>query len=159
LHTSLHTRAHGLPTRIARIFNTIGERMRPDDGRAVPTFISQALSGAPLTVHGDGSQTRSVGYVSDLVEGIVRLLWSEAAVPVNLGNPEEVSVLELAKMICRAVGVEPDIRFVERPVDDPSVRSPDISRATELLGWKPAVPLSEALDRTVAWFRTGTPSS
>jgi len=157
--TMAYHRAHGLPTRVARIFNTIGERMRPDDGRAVPTFISQALSGNTLTVHGDGSQTRSVGYVSDLVEGIVRLLWSEVAEPMNLGNPEEVSVLELAKLICRAVGVEPNIRFVERPVDDPTVRSPDISRATELLGWRPTVSLREALDRTVAWFRTGTGSS
>jgi len=148
-------RVHGVPTRIVRIFNTIGERMRPDDGRAVPTFVAQALAGEPITVHGDGSQTRSVGYVGDLVEGIVRLLDSDLVDPVNLGNPEEVTVLDLARTVCRVVGVEPDIRFVERPVDDPTHRKPDISRARELLGWEPAVPLEEALRRTVAWFRNG----
>jgi nucleoside-diphosphate-sugar epimerase len=94
-----------------------------------------------------------VGYVSDLVEGIVRLLWSDVVEPVNLGNPGEIRVIELAKLVCEVVGVKPDIRFVERPVDDPTVRSPDVSRATEALGWAPAVPLREALERTVAWFR------
>jgi dTDP-glucose 4,6-dehydratase len=154
--TMAYHRVHGISTRIARIFNTIGERMRPDDGRAVPTFIAQALAGEPLTVHGDGSQTRSVGYVSDLVEGIVRLLEGDVTEPVNLGNPEETSVLDLARSVCRLVGVEPDIRFVERPVDDPHVRRPDVTRARELLGWEPKVPLDEALERTVAWFRTAT---
>jgi dTDP-glucose 4,6-dehydratase len=156
--TMAYHRTHGMSTSIARIFNTIGERMRPDDGRAVPTFVCQALSGRPLTVHGDGSQTRSVGYVSDLVDGIIRLLWSDAVEPVNLGNPGEISVLDLAKMVCRVVGVEPDIRFVERPIDDPTVRNPDISRARELLGWEPQVPLEEALERTVTWFRAETAS-
>src|SRR6266511_4731355 len=151
--TMAYHRVHGIPTRIVRIFNTIGERMRPDDGRAVPTFIAQALAGRPLTVHGDGSQTRSVGYVGDLVEGIVRLLDSEVVDPVNLGNPEEVTVVDLARAVCRAVGVEPDIRFVERPVDDPTQRKPDITRAREVLGWEPRVGLDEALARTVAWFR------
>ncbi len=146
-------RVHGIPTRIVRIFNTIGERMRPDDGRAVPTFVAQALAGQPLTVSGDGSQTRSVGYVGDLVEGIVRLLDSEVVDPVNLGNPEEVTVVDLARAVCRAVGVEPDIRFVERPVDDPTHRKPDITRARELLGWEPRVGLDDALARTVGWFR------
>jgi dTDP-glucose 4,6-dehydratase len=150
--TAYH-RVHGLRTRIVRIFNTIGERMRPDDGRAVPTFVAQALAGEPLTVHGDGSQTRSVGYVGDLVEGIVRLLVSDVTEPVNLGNPEEITVLELAHAVCRVAGVEPELRFVERPVDDPTQRKPDIARARELLGWEPAVPLEDALGRTVAWFR------
>jgi len=146
-------RVHGIPTRIVRIFNTIGERMRPDDGRAVPTFVAQALAGQPLTVSGDGSQTRSVGYVGDLVEGIVRLLDSEVVDPVNLGNPDEVTVVDLARAVCRAVGVEPDIRFVERPVDDPTHRKPDITRAREVLGWEPRVGLDDALARTVGWFR------
>ena len=147
-------RAHGLPTRIVRIFNTIGERMRPEDGRAVPTFIGQALAGQPITVHGDGKQTRSVGYVSDLVEGIWRLLHSDVVDPVNIGNPEEVSVLDLAKMVIRICGSQSEIAFVDRPVDDPTVRRPDISRAHERLGWEPKVPLEEALERTVAWFKT-----
>jgi len=151
--TMAYHRVHGIPTRIVRIFNTIGERMRPDDGRAVPTFIAQALAGRPLTVHGDGSQTRSVGYVGDLVEGIVRLLDSEVVDPVNLGNPEEVTVVDLARAVCRAVGVEPEIEFVDRPVDDPTQRKPDITRAREVLGWEPRVGLDEALARTVAWFR------
>src|ERR687888_1787646 len=110
--TMAYHRTHGVPTRIARIFNTMGERMRPDDGRAVPTFITQALRGEPLTVHGDGSQTRSVGYISDLVEGVWRLLHSEEIEPVNIGNPEEVSVLDLAKMIIRVAQSSSEIRFV-----------------------------------------------
>jgi dTDP-glucose 4,6-dehydratase len=152
--TMAYHRAHGVRTRIVRIFNTIGERMRPHDGRAVPAFITQALRGEPLTVHGDGSQTRSVGYVGDLVGGINRLLHSDVVDPVNIGNPEEVSVLDLAKMVIRITGSSSDISFVDRPVDDPSVRQPDISRARELLGWEPKVPLEEALERTVSWFRT-----
>ncbi len=146
-------RAHGVRTRIARLFNTTGERMRPDDGRAVPTFIAEALRGEPLTVHGDGSQTRSVGYVSDMVEGIVRLLDSEVTEPVNFGNPNEITVLDLARTVARIVGVEPEIRFAPRPEDDPTVRRPDITRAKELLGWEPVVGLEEGLARTVAWFR------
>src|SRR5438552_416109 len=125
--TMAYHRTHGIPTRIVRIFNTMGERMRPDDGRAVPTFITQALRREPLTVHGDGSQTRSIGYVSDTVEGVVRLLRSDVTGPVNIGNPEEISVLELARTIARLAGTEPQVRFVERPVDDPTVRQPDIS--------------------------------
>jgi dTDP-glucose 4,6-dehydratase len=151
--TLAYHRAHGMKTRIVRIFNTIGERMRPHDGRAVPAFITQALRGEPLTVHGDGSQTRSIGYVSDLIEGVWRLLCSDVTEPVNIGNPEEVTVLDLARAVARAVGVEPEIRFVERPVDDPTVRRPDITRARKLLGWEPRVSLRESLDRTVAWFR------
>jgi dTDP-glucose 4,6-dehydratase len=152
--TMAYHRAHGVRTRIVRIFNTVGERMRPHDGRAVPAFITQALRGEPLTVHGDGSQTRSVGYVGDLVEGIDRLLRSDVVEPVNIGNPEEVSVLDLAKMVIRITGSSSDIAFVDRPVDDPTVRQPDITRARELLGWEPKVPLEEALERTVGWFRT-----
>jgi dTDP-glucose 4,6-dehydratase len=152
--TMAYHRAHGLETRIARIFNTIGPRMRLDDGRAVPTFIRQALRGQALTVHGDGSQTRSVGYVSDLVEGVVRLLRSRVIEPVNLGNPEEIPVIDLAKMITRIAGSDSGVMFGERPEDDPSVRRPDITRARTLLGWEPQVGLEEALERTTAWFRT-----
>jgi dTDP-glucose 4,6-dehydratase len=133
--------------------------MRDDDGRAVPAFIAQALRGEPLTVHGDGSQTRSVGYVGDLVEGVWRLLWSDVVDPVNIGNPEEVSVLDLAKldlakMVIRVTGSSSDIAFVDRPVDDPTFRRPDITRARELLGWEPQVRLEEALERTAGWFRS-----
>jgi dTDP-glucose 4,6-dehydratase len=152
--TMAYHRAHRIDTRIARIFNTIGERMRPDDGRAVPTFVTQALLQRPLTVHGDGSQTRSVGYVKDLVEGIMLLLGSDVTEPVNLGNPEEISVLELAKTVADLAGVSAEIRFVDRPVDDPTVRRPDITRARTLLGWNPRTTLEEALGRTIAWFRT-----
>ena len=155
--TMAYHRTHGIPTRIARIFNTMGERMRPDDGRAVPTFITQALRGEPLTVHGDGSQTRSVGYISDLVEGIHRLLDSDVTEPVNLGNPEEVSVLELAKTIARIAGTDPEIVFNPRPIDDPTVRRPDIARARELLAWEPKVTLEEGLARTIDWFRERLP--
>ena len=151
--TMAYHREYGMPTRIVRIFNTIGERMRADDGRAVPAFITQALRGEPLTVHGDGSQTRSVGYVGDLVEGVWRLLRSDVVDPVNIGNPEEVSVLDLAKTVIRITGSDSDIAFVDRPVDDPTVRRPDITRARELLGWEPQVRLEEALERTAGWFR------
>lgn len=152
--TMAYHRTHGLETRIVRIFNTIGERMRPNDGRAVPAFATQALRGEPLTVFGDGSQTRSVGYVGDLVEGLVRLLGSDYAEPVNIGNPHEVTMLALATMVAAIVGVEdPKITFLPLPVDDPLVRKPDITKATELLGWTPQVPLEEALTRTVSYFR------
>src|SRR5438105_3372784 len=146
-------RAHGLQTSIARIFNTIGDRMRPGDGRAVPSFVTQALRGDALTVHGDGSQTRSIGYIDDLVEGIVRLVQSDVVEPVNFGNPEEISVLDLAKMVIRITESRSEIQFIDRPVDDPTVRRPDITRARELLGWEPKVGLEEALERTVEWFR------
>ncbi len=151
--TMAYHRYHGVDTRIVRIFNTIGERMRLDDGRAVPNFVVQALSGSPLTVHGDGEQTRSIGYVSDLVEGVVGLLDSDVVEPVNLGNPEEVSVNEVAAKILRAAGSSSEVWHVERPKDDPAVRRPDIGRARELLGWEPKVDLDEALARTVEWFR------
>jgi dTDP-glucose 4,6-dehydratase len=151
--TMAYHRVHGVPVRIARIFNTYGPRMRPDDGRAVPTFIAQALAGRPLTVHGDGSQTRSLCYVDDLVEGFWRLFASEVTGPVNLGNPEEVTVLELAERVRAAVGADVDIGFVERPVDDPTVRRPDISLARLALGWEPKVALETGLERMVAWAR------
>lgn len=144
-------RAHDIPVRIARIFNTYGPRMRRDDGRAVPTFINQALTGEPLTVHGDGSQTRSLCFVDDMVDGLFRLLMSDLNAPVNLGNPEEVSVLELADLIRSLAGSSSEIRFTERPVDDPEVRCPDISLAREELDWEPYVSLAEGLSRTIAW--------
>ena len=149
-----YQRTHGLEVRIARIFNTYGPLMRLDDGRAFCTFAMQALAGRPLTVHGDGSQTRSLCYVDDMVEGIWRLLWSDVRGPVNLGNPEEVSVLELAHKIARAAGVrEARIEFRQRPADDPQVRRPDITRAARELGWKPSVSLDEGIARTIPWFR------
>ena len=152
--TMAYHRAHGVQTRIVRIFNTIGERMRADDGRAVPNFVMQTLRGQPLTVYGDGSQTRSIGYVSDLVEGIWRLLHSDVVDPVNIGNPEEVSMLDLAKTIIRITDSRSDIRFDPLPTDDPTVRRPDITRAQELLGWEPQVSLEQGLERTVDWFRS-----
>jgi len=146
-------RAHGVSVKIARIFNTYGPRLRVDDGRAVPTFISQALTGKPLTIHGDGSQTRSLCYVDDLVEGLWRLLISDLKGPVNLGNPQEVTVIEFAELIRRLSGSSSETIHVERPEDDPSVRCPDISLARRTLGWEPSVPLEEGLARTIAWAR------
>jgi len=145
-------RAHGIPVKIARIFNTYGPRMRRGDGRAVPTFIDQALSGEQITVHGDGSQTRSLCYVDDLIDGIWRLLVSDVVgSPVNLGNPEEVNVLDLARTVVRLVGGASEIVFTDRPIDDPEVRCPDISLASSELGWTPRVPLTEGLRRTIDW--------
>jgi dTDP-glucose 4,6-dehydratase len=147
-------RSHDVPVRIARIFNTFGQKMRLDDGRAFCTFAVQALRGDPLTVHGDGSQTRSLCYVEDMVEGFWRLLWSDVVGPVNLGNPREITVLKLAEMIAKAAGTgQPRIQFQARPVDDPEVRRPDITRARELLGWEPRVTLEEGIERTLPWFR------
>jgi dTDP-glucose 4,6-dehydratase len=148
-----YRRTHDVSVRIARIFNTYGPRMRRDDGRAVPTFVAQALAGQPLTVHGRGTQTRSLCYVDDLIEGFWRLLGSGVQDPVNLGNPEEVTVLRLAESVREAVGSDSEIRFTERPVDDPEVRSPDITVARERLAWEPQVPLADGLKRTVEWAR------
>ncbi|HEV8649990.1 MAG TPA: UDP-glucuronic acid decarboxylase family protein [Actinomycetes bacterium] len=148
-----YQRTHGVPVRIARIFNTFGERMRIDDGRAFCTFAVQALRGEPLTVHGDGSQTRSLAYVDDMIEGFWRLLWSDVQGPVNLGNPQEVTILELATMVAGAAGAEVRVEYRPRPVDDPEVRRPDITRAMELLDWKPTVSLEEGIRRTLPWFR------
>ena len=151
--TMAYRRAHGVDTAIVRIFNTFGPRMRPNDGRAIPTFIRQALAGEPLTVAGDGSQTRSVCYVDDLVTGLMALLASDLPGPVNIGNPHELSMLELAQRIVDLTGSTSGIEFVERPVDDPTVRRPDITLAQQALGWEPVVDVDEGLRRTIAWFR------
>jgi dTDP-glucose 4,6-dehydratase len=145
---------HGIDTRIVRIFNTYGPRMRPNDGRIVPSLISQALKNEPLTVFGDGSQTRSFCYVSDLIDGIVRLLLSGIKDPVNVGNPAEMTVLEFAETIRRATGTSAPIVRRPLPVDDPKQRRPDITRARTELGWEPKVPLAEGLEATIAYFRT-----
>jgi dTDP-glucose 4,6-dehydratase len=152
--TMAYRRTHGVDTGILRIFNTYGPRMRPNDGRAIPTFIRQALKGEPLTVAGDGSQTRSVCYVDDLVEGILRLLRSDLPGPVNIGNPHELSMLELAERIKELAKSESEISFIERPEDDPTVRQPDITLARTELGWEPQVALDEGLGRTIEWFRS-----
>jgi nucleoside-diphosphate-sugar epimerase len=146
---------HGTEVRLARIFNTYGPRMRVDDGRVLPSFITQALAGKPLTVHGDGSQTRSFCYVTDMVEGLVRLAGSDVTEPVNLGNPAEISILEFAQEIIRLTGSRSRIVHLDRPKDDPKLRRPDITRARERLGWEPEVERADGLDRTVAWFQQG----
>jgi dTDP-glucose 4,6-dehydratase len=151
--TMAYRRYHGVDTAIVRIFNTHGPRMRPNDGRAIPNFVQQALRGEPITVAGDGSQTRSIQYVDDLVEGVTRLLHSGHPGPMNIGNPHEVSMLELATTIRDLCGSASEITFVDRPVDDPTVRQPDISLAREVLAWEPKVPLVEGLQQTIAWFR------
>jgi dTDP-glucose 4,6-dehydratase len=151
--TTAYRTTHGVDAAIVRIFNTYGPRMRPHDGRAIPTFIRQALAGEPVTVAGDGSQTRSVCFVDDLVRGILALADSDEPGPVNIGNPSERTVLEIAQDVVAATGSRSAIRFVERPVDDPTVRRPDTTRARELLGWEPLVEWQEGLSRTVAWFR------
>jgi dTDP-glucose 4,6-dehydratase len=152
--TMAYRTTHAMSTGIVRIFNTYGPRMRPDDGRAIPTFIRQALHREPLTVAGDGSQTRSVCYVDDLVDGIVRLLHSDAPGPVNLGNPHELSVLALAETVRHLAGAdEVPITFVARPIDDPAVRQPDITLARDLLGWEPKTTLDDGLKTTIGWFR------
>ena len=150
--TMAYHRAHDVHTHIVRIFNTYGPRMRLNDGRALPNFLYQALTGQPLTVYGDGSQTRSFCYISDLVEGIVRLLRSSITVPVNVGNPRELSILEFARLIARLSGMWNGIKFLPLPADDPKVRQPDISRARALLGWEPRVELEEGLMRTLEHF-------
>jgi dTDP-glucose 4,6-dehydratase len=151
--TMAYHRFHGVQTRIVRIFNTYGERMRINDGRVVPAFISQSLENEPLTVFGDGSQTRSFCYVSDLVDGIYRLLMSEEVNPTNIGNPAEMTVLQFAERIKALTGTNAPIEFRPLPVDDPKVRRPDITKARTLLGWEPRVPLDEGLTRTIDYFR------
>ena len=151
--TMAYHRFHGVDTRIVRIFNTYGSRMRLTDGRAIPTFIRQALRGEPLTMYGDGSQTRSFTYVSDLIEGIWRLMHAPVNDPVNIGNPREMTLLELAKHVLRATGSRSEIVFRPLPTDDPKVRQPDIGRARRLLGWQPTIELEEGLARTVEWYR------
>lgn len=151
--TMAYHREHGLETRIARIFNTYGPRMRLHDGRVVPTFLGQALRGKALTVFGDGTQTRSFCYVADLIEGVYRLMMSEVNQPVNLGNPQELAILEFARAILRATGSRSRIVFRPLPQDDPRQRQPDISRARALLKWQPRVELAEGLNLTIAYFR------
>lgn len=150
--TMAYHRYHGVETRIVRIFNTYGPRMRLEDGRVVPAFISQALRREPLTVFGDGKQTRSFCYVSDLVDGILRLADSDYSGPVNIGNPNEFTIMELAEIISELIGLELNVVHRDLPVDDPKVRQPDISLAKELLGWEPKVPLREGLKKTLDWF-------
>ncbi|MFI5181156.1 MAG: UDP-glucuronic acid decarboxylase family protein [Thermoanaerobaculia bacterium] len=149
---------HRMDTRIVRIFNTYGPRMRPHDGRIVPSLISQALKDEPLTVFGDGSQTRSFCYVSDLVDGVVRLLTSNVKEPVNVGNPAEMSVMQFAETIRRLTGTTAPIVHRPLPVDDPKQRQPDITKARALLGWEPKVPLEEGLRETIEYFR-GLPAA
>ncbi len=151
--TCAYRRTRRIPVRIARIFNTYGPRMRLDDGRVVPTLVGQALRGEPLTVYGDGRQTRSFCHVEDLVEGIVRLLASDFADPVNLGNPAEMTILELAAAVQRLVGSRCPVEHRPLPQDDPRVRRPDVSRARSLLGWEPKVGFEDGMRRTVEWFR------
>jgi dTDP-glucose 4,6-dehydratase len=139
--------------RIVRIFNTYGPHMRPDDGRMIPAFFTQALSGKDLTVFGDGKQTRSINYVSDLVEGIVRLLASDYVGPVNLGNPQEMTVLEVAQRIAKVCGVKCNVAHGVLPPDDPKVRRPDISLARRVLGWEPQVSPDEGLAKTLPYFK------
>jgi dTDP-glucose 4,6-dehydratase len=152
--TVAYHRYHGLDTKIVRIFNTYGPRMRVNDGRAVPAFISQALRNEDVTVFGDGSQTRSFTYITDLVDGIVRLMLSDVNEPVNIGNPSEITIEEIARTIIRMTGARSRIIYKPLPTDDPKVRQPDITRARTLLGWAPHVPLEEGLVKTIEYFRT-----
>jgi dTDP-glucose 4,6-dehydratase len=155
--TMAYHRTHGLKTCIARIFNTYGPRMRLDDGRVVPNFITQALRRQPLTVYDDGSRTRSFCYISDLVEGLYRLFMSDELLPVNLGNPREMTILEFARLVIKLAQSDSEIRFIvpkdERTKDDPQTRQPDITRAREILGWEPQASLEEGLAQTIPWFR------
>jgi dTDP-glucose 4,6-dehydratase len=152
--TMAYHREHGIQTHILRIFNTYGPRMRMNDGRAIPSFITQALRGEPITVYGDGSQTRSFCYIDDLVEGIIRLMGSTYALPVNIGNPEEYTILELAKRIITATNSSSKIIYQPLPQDDPKQRCPDITLAQKHLGgWKPTMPLAKGLQLTVPWFK------
>ena len=152
--TMAYRHHHQVNTGIVRIFNTFGPRMRPNDGRAIPNFIRQALRDDPITVAGDGSQTRSVCYVDDLVEGILRFAATEHPGPMNIGNPNEISLLDLARWIRDLTGSRSEIVFIERPTDDPSVRRPAIGLAEEVLGWSPTVPVEDGLKRTIDWFRS-----
>jgi len=151
--TVAYHRYHGIDAKIVRIFNTYGPRMRVNDGRAVPTFISQALRGEDITIFGDGSQTRSFCYISDLVDGVVRLTESAVNEPVNIGNPHEMTIEEIARTIIRMVGSPSRLAYRPLPTDDPKVRQPDITRARTLLGWEPRVPLERGLESTIAYFR------
>lgn len=152
--TMAYHRYHHINTHIVRIFNTYGPRMRPDDGRAIPAFISQALKNEPITVFGEGKQTRSFQYIDDLVRGILLLMESDEHLPVNIGNPNEYTILQLAEAIIELTGSRSEIVHRPLPPDDPKVRQPDISKARSRLGWEPVVPLREGLTRTIEWFKT-----
>jgi dTDP-glucose 4,6-dehydratase len=152
--TMAYHRVHGVETRIVRIFNTYGPRMRPRDGRVVPAFVQQALAGEPMTVFGDGSQTRSFCYVDDLIDGIFRLLMSDESEPTNIGNPHEMTILHFAERIRALTGSNSTIERRSLPVDDPKTRQPDISKARRVLAWEPKVPLDQGLERTIAYFRS-----
>jgi dTDP-glucose 4,6-dehydratase len=152
--TMAYHRKYGVRTNIARIFNTYGPRMALDDGRVVPAFVDQAMRGNPLSIFGDGSQTRSFCYVSDMVDGLVRLSVSEERFPVNLGNPQELTILEFARRIQSLVGSSVDLAFHPLPSDDPRQRQPDISKARSILGWEPRVSLEDGLRETVSYFRS-----
>ena len=151
--TMAYHRYHGMDTKIVRIFNTYGPRMRLRDGRVVPAFIGQALSDTPLTIFGDGSQTRSFCYVSDLIDGIFRLSQSDFHEPVNIGNPREMTIKQFAEEIIRITGTKSGIEYKSLPVDDPKVRQPDIARAKKILGWEPKVEFEEGITRTIEYFR------
>jgi dTDP-glucose 4,6-dehydratase len=153
--TMAYHRYHRVDTRIVRIFNTYGPRMRSDDGRMIPNFVNQALQGAPLTIHGDGSQTRSVQYIDDLIEGIIRLMKSQETHPVNLGNPVEYTVRKIAELILHLSGSESPLTYAPLPEDDPKQRCPDITRAREVLDWAPRVSADEGLKTTLRWFSRG----
>ncbi|MFH1540659.1 MAG: UDP-glucuronic acid decarboxylase family protein [Elusimicrobiota bacterium] len=150
--TMAYHRIHKVDTKIIRIFNTFGERMRLNDGRVVPNFIYQAIKGMPLTIYGSGRQTRSFCYVSDMVDGILRLLMSSANEPVNIGNPDEYSILEFAKIILKLTNSKSKIVFEKLPVDDPKMRQPNISRAKKILKWSPKVSIEEGIEKTIKWF-------
>jgi len=150
--TMAYHRHHGLDTRIVRIFNTYGPRMRPNDGRVVSNFIIQALSGEPITIYGDGSQTRSFTFVDDEIRGFLALLDSEVTSPTNIGNPNEFTISELAELVVELTDSTSEITYHDLPVDDPTQRKPDISKAKELLGWEPTIQLREGLERTIAYF-------
>lgn len=151
--TLAYHRTHGIDTKIVRIFNTYGPRMRDHDGRAIPNFIDQALKGEPLTVYGDGSQTRSFCYVSDLIAGIYKLMQSDLNEPVNIGNPNEMSLIDLAKKIIKFTGSKSEITYKPLPIDDPKVRRPDITKAKKSFSWQPLVTLDDGLKSTIDWFR------
>jgi nucleoside-diphosphate-sugar epimerase len=152
--TMAYHRQHGLDVRIVRIFNTYGERMRPSDGRVVSNFIVQALEGKPLTVYGDGAQTRSFTYVEDEIRGFLALLDSDYVGPVNIGNDGEFTVRQLAELVVEITGTESEVIFEPLPVDDPTQRQPDLSLARSVLGWEPTIGLRDGLVRTIEWFRT-----
>jgi dTDP-glucose 4,6-dehydratase len=152
--TMAYHRFHGVDTRIVRIFNTYGPRNRANDGRVVPTFVNQAIRHEPITVFGEGKQTRSFCYVSDLIDGIYRLMLSNEHLPVNIGNPDEMTVLEFARRIIALTGSKSEIIYKPLPQDDPTVRRPDITKAKRLLGWEPKVPLEEGLSKTIGYFKS-----